>query len=133
MGSNKDLDNHSSNAMYYNQTLGENRSRVSSGKKQSTDAVSFNSQKIYLSNYAFAVEGYEGIFYTFYFLAIPYITGAIFLFFFIAKANYENFMLLDTSAFLIVWIIGYEIIAILLLIAIFISFLRYEKKPKKKH
>lgn len=132
MDKNRDSGNHRNNAMYYNQMLRENRT-VSSDRKQRVVSVSFSSQKVYASDYVFAVEGYEGIFYTLYFFTIPYIAGAIFLFLFIAKADYENFMLLDTSAFFIVWMIGYEIIATLLLIAIFISFLRYDKKPKKRY
>ncbi len=133
MDKNRDLDNHRNNAMYYNQMLRENRVKKSSSKKQNTALATFSSQKVYFSDYVFAVEGYESIFYTIYFLMIPYIVGAVFLFFFVAKGDYDNFMLLDTSAFLIVWMIGYEIVATLLLISIFISFLRYDKKPKIRY
>lgn len=133
MDDRRDLDNRRNNTMYYNQMLRENRVRESSSKKQSSAPATFSSQKVDVSDYVFAPEGYEGIFYTIYFLMIPYLVGALFLLLFVAKGDYNNFMLLDMSAFLIVWMIGYEIVATLLLIAIFISFLRYEKNPKKRY
>ncbi len=95
---------------------------------------SFSSKEIDLSDYFFTIDGYEGFFYTLYFITIPYISGAVFLFLFIAKVDFSNFMLLDINAFFVVWLIGYEVIATFILIAIFISFLRYDKKPKnRKH
>lgn len=133
MDSKRDLDNRRNNTMYYNQMLKENRVRGSVNKKQPPVSTSFGSQKVDFKDYVFAPEGYEGIFYTLYFLMIPYMVGAVFLFLFVAGADYNNFMLLEISAFFIVWMMGYEIVATLLLIAIFISFLRYEKKPKKRH
>jgi hypothetical protein len=133
MDSKRDLDNRRNNTMYYNQMLRENRVRESTNKKEKSAPVSFSSQKVDFQDYVFAPDGYEGIFYTLYFLMIPYIVGAVFLFFFVAGADYDNFMLLEFSAFFIVWMMGYEIVAALLLISIFISFLRYEKKPKKRY
>jgi small-conductance mechanosensitive channel len=91
---------------------------------------SFTSQEIDLSDYFFTIEGYEGFFYTLYLITIPYITGAVFLFFYVAKGDFSNFMLLDINAFFVVWLIGYEIVATFILIAILISFLRYDKKTK---
>lgn len=133
MDSNRDLDNRRNNTMYYNQMLKENRVRENRNKKEKSAPESFASQNVDLKDYVFAPDGYEGIFYTLYFLMIPYIVGAVFLFFFVAGADYDNFMLLEISAFFIVWMMGYEIVATLLLISIFFSFLRYEKKPKKRY
>lgn len=132
MDSKRDLDNHRNNTMYYNQMLKENRVKNSTNKKEKNAPLSFSSQKVDFKDYVFAPDGYEGIFYTLYFLMIPYIVGTVFLFFFVAGADYDNFMLLEISAFFIVWMMGYEIVATLLLISIFFSFLRYEKKPKTK-
>ena len=133
MDSNRDLDNRRNNTMYYNQMLRENRVRENRNKKEKTAPESFASQNVDFKDYVFAPDGYEGFFYTAYFLMIPYLVGAIFLFFFVAGADYDNFMLLEISAFFIVWMMGYEIVAALLLISIFISFLRYEKKPKRRY
>ncbi|MFT7859830.1 MAG: hypothetical protein ABXS93_02720 [Sulfurimonas sp.] len=65
--------------------------------------------------------------YIFYFVAVPYIAGAVFLFLFIAGGDFDNFMLLNLNSFLIVWMIGYEIVAAFLLFWIFIMFLQYEQ------
>ncbi len=134
MDNKRDPDNHRNNQMYYNQLVRENAKKQSRRQDQEIQAKpSFASQNVELSNHVFVIEGYEGIFYTLYFLSVPYITGAIFLFFFVAGGSYDNFMLLEMNAFLIVWLIGYEIVASLILIAIFISFLKYDRTPKKKN
>lgn len=118
--------------MYFNQMV-EKGGRKEEGKKVEKKAPkSFSTQNVELSDYLKVVEGYEGIFYILYFLFIPYIVGAIFLFIFIAGGSFENFALLDSSAFLIVWMIGYEVVASCLLIGIFISFLKYDDGPKKR-
>ncbi|MDY0124374.1 hypothetical protein [Sulfurimonas sp.] len=134
MDTKRDPNNHRNNQMYYNQLVREKSYKQARSQKQELQAIpSFASQKVDFSDHLFVVEGYEGIFYTLYFLSVPYITGAIFLFFFIAGGSYDNFMLLEMNAFFIVWLIGYEIVATLILIAIFISFLKYDRTPKKKN
>jgi len=85
----------------------------------------FGSQNIDVKDYIVSPEGWEGIMFTFYFLSIPYITGIIFLFVFIARADMENFLVFDLTAFFVVWAIGYEIVASLILTAIFISYIKY--------
>ena len=132
MDSKEDVENHHNNLMYFNQMV-EKGGRKEEGKKVEKKAPkSFSTQNVELSDYLKVVEGYEGIFYILYFLFIPYIVGAIFLFIFIAGGSFENFALLDSSAFLIVWMIGYEVVASCLLIGIFISFLKYDDGPKKR-
>lgn len=134
MDSNRDLDNHRNNAMYYNQLLREDRTRENSHIKSTrSEPESFANKKVDFSDYLPVIEGYEGIFYTLYFISIPYISGAIFLFFFVAGGRFEYFMLLDFNSFLIVWMIGYEIVASLLLITIFISFFKHDNKHRRIH
>ncbi|MEK6660056.1 MAG: hypothetical protein AABY36_10270 [Campylobacterota bacterium] len=133
MDTKRDVDNNRNNLMYYNQMLRESEMKKNSKRRQDVVSTSFSSQEVEFSNYLLAPNGYEGIFYTIYFLAIPYAVGTVFLFFFIADASFGNFKLLDMSSFLIVWLMGYEIVATLLLIGIFLSFLRHDDKSKKKH
>ncbi|MDD5399943.1 MAG: hypothetical protein PHQ93_02005 [Sulfurimonas sp.] len=133
MDTKRDFDNNRNNLMYYNQMLRESEIKKNSKRRHDIASTSFSSQEVEFSNYLLAPNGYEGIFYTIYFLTIPYAVGTVFLFFFIADASYGNFKLLDMSSFLIVWLMGYEIVATLLLIAIFLSFLRHDDKSKKKH
>ncbi len=122
-----DDNNSRNNLMYYNQLIRDKKNKKNPKIKKST---SFSSQTIDLSKYSLAPEGYEGIIYTLYFLIVPYFFGAVFLFFVVAHGDFSNFMLLDTSAFLIVWAIGYEIVASILLLIIFFSFLQYDDKAK---
>jgi hypothetical protein len=123
----RDLDNHRNNTMYYNQLLRENKTK-SKTQRSSYETTSFAQKKVDFSDYLPIIVGYEGIFYTFYFIAIPYLIGATFLFFAVAGGKLEHFMLLEFSAFLVVWMIGYEVVAALILIAILISFFKHDSK-----
>jgi hypothetical protein len=123
----RDLDNHRNNTMYYNQLLCENKTK-SKTQRSSYETTSFAQKKVDFSDYLPVVVGYEGIFYTFYFIAIPYLIGVTFLFFAAAGGKFEHFMLLDFNAFLVVWMIGYEVVATLILIAILISFFKHDSK-----
>lgn len=91
---------------------------------------SFSSQKLDFSKMVFFPEDYVGLFITIYIIVIPYVVGATFLFVTIAGTDFDNFMLLDMTKFFIVWAIGYEIVAFILLFSIFISFLKFNKQNK---
>jgi len=107
MSQNENLIN---NQMYYNQIKKTHR------KKRKTK--SFGSKDIILDP-----QRYKTIFLFIYFLIIPYLAGVVFLFFFIAGADYNNFMLLNMTSVFIVWAIGYEIVATIALLVIYIMFL----------
>ena len=126
MDSNRDDNNQRNNMMYYNQQLRHDKKKQVKKKSPS----SFGSQIIDFRKYTFVPEGYEGIMYVIYLIAIPYIFGAVFLFFYISHGVASNFMLLDTSAFLIVWAIGYEIVAAIVLLYLLFSFLTYDTKSR---
>lgn len=129
---NKIDDNNSRNSMmYYNQLLRNERNEKNKKNKKNIktqERVSFASQKIDLSKFSFAPDGYESVAYTIYFVTVPYLFGAIFLFFYVAHGNFDNFKLLDKSAFLIVWAIGYEVVASMILLYLFFSFITYDTK-----
>ncbi len=103
------------------------KNRLQGSRKQNK---TFGSQDVDVKDFIISPEGWEGIMFTFYFLSIPYITGIIFLFLFIARADLENFLIFDLTAFFVVWAIGYEIVASLILIIIFISYIKYMSKDK---
>jgi len=117
--------NEQRNMVYYNQMLNEERKKKVSQKRKHR-AKSFGSQKVDLKDHLFIPENWEFAAYTFYIIAVPYIVGAMFLFLTIAHASFENFKLLNTSAFPIVWAIGYEIVALVALIWIMGLYLQYE-------
>ncbi|WP_304543199.1 hypothetical protein [Sulfurimonas microaerophilic] len=130
MGIDEDLE-HKRHMMYYNQLLQTDRRSKLKGeksKKKKKDKLSFGSQKVDFKDYVYAPDDYEWLAYLFYFIAIPYVTGAVFLFLFIAGGDFDNFMLLNLNSFIIVWLIGYEIVAAFLLFWIFIMFLQYERE-----
>ncbi len=117
----RDLNNSRNNQMYYHQFQKYDAARKKKKKKSS-----FASKKVEVKELVWAPEGYEGTFIFLYFVSVPYITGAIFLFLGIAQADYSSFMKLNTTAFFIVWAIGYEIVATVSLIYIFILFLKHD-------
>ncbi|WP_457744264.1 hypothetical protein [Sulfurimonas sp.] len=113
--------------LYYNQLMREERkSSAKKEQKKKKKNVSFGSQKVDFKDYIYVPEEWQGLAYIIYFVLIPYIAGAIFLFLIVAGASYENFMLLNIKAFPIVWLIGYEIVAICLLVWILILYLTYD-------
>jgi len=62
------------------------------------------------------------------FALLPYIIGITFIFLIIAQANIETYRKTDMNSFLLAWTIGYELIAAILLLAIFKSAIFFNKK-----
>lgn len=89
----------------------------------------FFSQQMSLSNIIFAPEGYEEIVLALYFVTLPYLAGLLFLFLFIAEAKYEHFLSFNVTSFMVIWAIGYEVCAILIMAIIFLAWIRYLTKP----
>ncbi len=118
MDCNRDINNSRNNNMYYNQMKRQN-----SVKKKNK---SFANQEVKPSDIVFVIDGFEAYFYTFYFISVPYMTGVLFLFLAIAGGDFGSLVILDLTAFFIVWAIGYEIVATVSLIWIFVLFLKYD-------
>jgi hypothetical protein len=64
--------------------------------------------------------------------------GLSFLFLFIARASYEYFLEFNLSSYFVIWAIGYEVTAVLLMIIIFLSWLnhyrnRYSREQVRKN
>jgi len=112
---------------YYNQMIERDRKeQMSKSAKRKKHFNSFASQKIDFKEYLYIPGGIEYFAYLFYLVGVPYITGAIFLFFAIAGGDISNFKLINLNAFFIVWAIGYEISATLLLLYIVSLYIRYD-------
>ena len=124
----RESDNNQHNSIYYNQML---RANEKTRHKKPAKEKNFASKKVDFSKYLIVPSGYEGIVYTLYFILIPYIVGITFLFFYVARAAYANFALLDLSSVLIVWAIGYEITGAIILFFIFISFIKHLKNNSR--
>ena len=63
-------------------------------------------------------EGYDGITYLTIFLFLPEIVGIAFIFFYVSDGNLATFQETDID-YLLTWIVGYEIVAALVLLLIF--------------
>ncbi len=102
--------------------------------KSSKNDVKFLQQEVNLkSTPLYFPEGFEKIFLAIYFILLPYITGLLFLFFFISKGKYEVFLSLNQDYFFILtWAIGYEILAIFILLYIIKSAFSFSKKKGRK-
>ena len=65
----------------------------------------------------FFPEGFEKFFLTVYIITLPYIAGMAFLFLYIAHGNRSLFLTLyQETPFVVMWAIGYEIIAAVILV-----------------
>ena len=91
---------------------------------------SFTQQEIdFEDSPLFFPNGFEKIFLLIYFVMLPYIVGILFLFVYVANLKVELFVSLNTdSSFILTWAIGYEIMAVLILIYIFASAINFSKK-----
>ncbi|OQX60107.1 MAG: hypothetical protein B5M52_01080 [Helicobacteraceae bacterium 4484_230] len=106
--------------------------KVRKAVKRENVSNTFGSQPVDFGKFVYLPEGYENFFIFLYVLIVPYVTGLIFLFFFVAKTNVTNFTSMDLTTFFVVWAIGYEIVAAVLLVLIFYSAFRFKPKAKKQ-
>lgn len=100
---------------YQNQNLKARRQREDDFFQKSLDYRDF----------VFSPEGYEGVVLALYILGIPYLMGLIFLFLFVAEASYEYFLQFELASFFVIWAIGYEVCGALILIGIFLIWLKH--------
>lgn len=70
-------------------------------------------------------EGYEVYAVGLYAFVIPYLAGLFFLFLFVADSSFEYFIEFNLGSFFVIWAIGYEVVAALLLSVIFGGWIRY--------
>ena len=124
MSKHDDIDTNST--LYFQQDsfdMEEYKSRMQSLRKKKKD--SFGSEPVNVNKYIISPDGMEGLVISIYVLLIPYLVGAIVLFLFVAGSDIDRFLILDLTTFFIVWAIGYEVVAVFLLSAIFYSYLKY--------
>lgn len=81
----------------------------------------FSEQVIRLSDApVFFPSGYESFFLALYFVLLPYIAGLLFQFFYICEMKINVFVsLYEQSVFMLIWAMGYELIASTILMVIF--------------
>ena len=94
---------------------------------------SFSSQEINLSTgkgLVFFPEGFENIFLGIYFVFVPYLTGLLFMFFYVADSELELLSSLSKAedSLFLTWIIGYEVVAGIMLTVIFFMAIKFTPK-----
>ena len=109
----------------------ENARKYQQRQKKRRKQESFGSQNVDVTSYILAPKGYEKLMFTIYFILVPYLAGLLFLFLFIAKGNMGGFLVLDLTRFFIVWAIGYEVVASSILLAIFVSAIKFYTKKEQ--
>lgn len=130
------MGNSSNNDPFYQDTLLHGKRKRKRKDKDYKD-LGFMHQKVDLVDSILFPEGYENIMLAVYFIIVPYITGVLFIFFYISKGNHTVFLSLNSEhSFLIAWMIGYEVIATIILLWIaklwFGSLFRTSEKNKSK-
>lgn len=99
---------------------------------QSSDK--FTEQEIDLAKTPlFFPKGYENIFLTLYFIFLPYIVGILFLFLYASEGKIEMFITVNKlSSLIVTWSIGYEIIAILIILYVIKMAVSFNTSKKNK-
>jgi len=81
----------------------------------------------------FFPEGFEKLFLVIYFITLPYIAGLLFLFFYVADGKKKLFLSVNSDTpFMAIWAIGYEILAVLVLLWIVKSAIAYSYENRQK-
>jgi hypothetical protein len=86
----------------------------------------FFSQEINLSNYIKLSENSINTIVLSAFIILPYITGLLFIFVVIAKANVAIFNEIDINEYFVYWSIGYEVLASILILIIIKSAISFK-------
>ena len=117
-----------------NNPILDNSSRYQPKKKIIRNKpTNFSQQEVDLAKAPlFFPAGYEKLFMTLYFVMLPYIAGLLFQFFYIADARVELYLSLsEHSSFILVWAIGYEILATFILLYTFKMAISFSVKNNK--
>jgi len=104
------------------------KSRKEKIEKINTTQKSFLSQSVNLSDYIYLPEELEKLFFLAIFIIIPYIFGLFILLVIMELEEFKEFIQFKFDIFLLTWTVGYECIAILLLLAIVKSAFTFTKK-----
>ena len=90
-------------------------------------AKGFLSQKVSLSNFINLDESTLNILGFIAFAVVPYITGITLIFLVIANANFDIFESINIKDYFIFWSIGYEFLAVLLILLIIKSAISFKR------
>ncbi len=83
---------------------------------------SFAQKEVDIKAFIIAPEGYEAFMFSIYFITIPYLVGLAFLYLFVAQASFSHFLNFKISSYFVIWMIGYEVVAVTILAMIAYAF-----------
>ena len=106
-------------------TLADKRIKYLHEKGKNRKRDSFLSQKVSITDYINISEDMVSIVIFIAFLILPYGVGVLFVFVIFAKNSIDIFQRIDIDEYYILWSIGYEIIALFLLLLIFKSAINF--------
>jgi len=87
------------------------RKLIRNNNKFSQQEVTFDDTPLFFP------AGLEKIFLLIYFITLPYLAGLAFLFFYVGNGDISLFSSLnDDASYMLTWIIGYEILAVITLL-----------------
>ena len=123
----EDTEIHRRNALYFNQMVDLKRERPNrrKAKKEKEKSGSFGSQVVDFKDYLIIPDGYEYIAYSLYIMLIPYIMGGIALFFTVTGRNWEYLVKFNDQGAFIIWLVGYEVTTVSMLVYIIYLFFTY--------
>ena len=101
-------------------------------KRRVVRKQSFAQKEIDVKAFIIAPEGYEAFMFTVYGVTLPYLFGLAFLYMFVAKGNFVQFLNVKLSSFFIIWMIGYEVIAVISLTLIGYAFIKSLKNSSSE-
>ena len=104
------------------------KSRKNKIEKIHDNQKGFLSKKIILSDYIYLPEELQNLFLLAIFITIPYIFGIFILLIVIGVEKFKEFIQFNFDIFMLIWTVGYESIAFLLLLAIIKSALTFQPK-----
>jgi hypothetical protein len=102
-------------------TLSEEKMKIRKEKLKHEEKEAkkgFLGKKIELDHYINLPEGIQNLMLFSFFIAIPYFFGLMFIFFVLAQASITSYNSLEMDSFPLTWTIGYECLALLLLLII---------------
>jgi hypothetical protein len=104
------------------------KSRKNKIEKINESQKGFLSKKIILSDYIYLPEELQNLFLLAIFITIPYSFGVFILLIVIGVEKFKAFIQFNFDIFMLIWTVGYESIAFLLLLAIIKSALTFQVK-----
>lgn len=106
------------------------KSRKHKIHNSTTTSKSFLSKKIIISDYIHLPESFQKFILLNLFIFIPYIFGLLIIFITMGTEKFQEITIFNFDLFMLSWTVGYETIALILLLTIIKSAFSFKKKQR---